>query len=99
MDPKPSNLFADCPGLADALPAGVAMATDKERADVQRMGTHRLMVTTISTPILSRDGKSALVAMIHKCVGLCGSGHLVVYKRTKGKWDLSSPTPLVMFIS
>lgn len=94
-----SNLFAECPALAQRLPEGARMATDDDREKVAAFSAAPgLYVTTIYTPLLDRTGQMALVYEFHKCAGLCGNGAVYLYRRAGGRW-VKWKRPLVSIMS
>lgn len=89
----PVNLFVACPDLASRLPAGTRLATDADRAAVQRLGQMppRTYIGRIAAPSIAADGRTALVMEFTKCSGLCGGGSLYVYKRVGERWVKAEP--------
>ncbi|PHY21244.1 hypothetical protein [Caulobacter sp. BP25] len=81
------NLFTRCPQLMKRLPEGVRMATPEEMAAVEKLGQYNLIsVGFIHAPLITPDGRTALVFESMRCPGLCGNGSLTAYHRAKGSW-------------
>ncbi|MEW6389065.1 MAG: hypothetical protein AB1542_01265 [Pseudomonadota bacterium] len=83
----PQNLFARCPDLTTQLPAGTRMATPEDLAAVQKITRlEPLFIGVIQAPLITPDGRRALVYQSIRCAGLCGDGSLTAYRRVDGRW-------------
>ncbi len=93
----PRNLFQACPALIGRLPAGARMVTPAERTEVKgiRLITG-VYVTTLSEPVLSRDGRLAVIQVASRCAGLCGHGGLYPYRKAAGRWTRGEPIVLML---
>jgi len=90
---KSADLLTACPTLRYGLPSGFALA---DEIATKRAGDHLpqyagrstplTMIFEIGVPVISPDGKSAVVEMGTTCTGLCGSGFIAHYVRGPGGW-------------
>lgn len=100
IDGIPPDLVAKweaSPGtsLLDACPAAgrrltIPFATDQDRELVQHLGYGPLLVQ-FSAPFVSESGDHILLEVRFKCPGLCGSGVVLHYRKTKGGWSRMPP--------
>jgi hypothetical protein len=79
------NLLIACPALAAALPTGVRLATEADRAAVAG-AAHGPTLHFIGAPVLSADGERVLVQVGSRCASLCGAGFVRHFRKTARGW-------------
>jgi len=79
-----TSLLEACPEVRSAL-RGKPMATPEERARVRGLQPGPTLMN-VSAPLVGKSGQDVLIEVRFKCAGLCGSGTVLLYRKTPDGW-------------
>ncbi len=102
-DTNRTDLLDVCPELRRLVPEGYPAADDEARARASdhvpipfQRDLRAVEIFSIDPPLISSDGKTALVTMRYECSGLCGGYTEFQYVRTTAGWHKDKANVVVV---